>query len=246
MLGRPSGVDITLSVLAASATIVLATVGLIRTEDISWIWIVAVVVSSFFLLIHAAVSSFRDKGIVRSLGQNYDQVQQRTLRIISELGELSTYDLWMIDIYLPIRKYRIVKTLPFIERKRWLSRQLSVSLIDALRQPPCVEPSSGPYGECFEEAKPLLWFDQDLHGPYPENAQITFYSNANFDLPSTYGLVCVFPLVDHLNKNCSGVLVIHVKPELEVVFKTLVVLKSQQGCHRINNACIDIHRLLDK
>ena len=223
---------------------VLATVALSITCAVKvWIW---VVVSAFFLIIHTVVNAARDRNIVRRLGKSYEQVQRRALQIISDLGRISHFDLWMVDIYLPLKQWTFVKRLPLFRRQKFLSRQLSVSLIDALHQTPSLVSlsSSSPYVECFNEIRPLLLFDHQVHGSYAGNGSITFYEQADSDLYKIHGVLSIFPLVDQHKKHCVGVVAIHVKPEQDLSLKALGVLQSERGRYNINNACVDLNGLL--
>ena len=228
-------------VTLAIATVVLA----IACTVMSWVFIVG---SAIFLIVHTVINSARDQNIVRRLGINYDRVQRSATQLISDLGHLSRFDIWMVDIYLPARRWSLSGKPFFINRSRILSRQLSVSLIDSLHQPPSVGPSSGPYLQSFERAEPLLWFDRDRHRDHPVEASLAFYETAKSDLAKnlakTYGMLGVFPLVDQLNKNCIGVLAVHVKPELDIALMALGVLQTEQGRYRINNACVELNGLL--
>lgn len=200
--------------------------------------------SAAFLIVHTIVNAAHDKNIVRRLGKNHDRVQRRVTQLLSDLGHLSRFDIWMIDIYLPVWRWSLGRKPLFLKRNRVLSRQLSVSLIDSLHQPPLVDSSSGPYLQSFEKTKPLLWFDKEQHGDHPVEASLVFYGTKNPDLGNTYGVLSVFPLVDQLNKNCTGILAIHVRPERNTTLTALGVLQTEQGRYRINNACVELNGLL--
>ena len=246
MLGRHPWVDLVFGrVSLALATAVLAIASAVGGDKRPWFWIIG---SVTFIIVHTAVNAARDRSIVRRLGRDYDRVQRRAVQVVSDMGQLAAdrFDLWMIDLYLPSWRRSFVSHWPFIERERVLSRQLSVSLIDARPQPPSVDLSTGPHGKCFKEAQPLLWFDQEVHGPSPgtHNAWGTFDEGTNAKLARVYGVLSVSPLVDQLGKHCVGVLAIHVEPERDMALKALGALQSPKGRLRINNACVDLNGLL--
>ena len=150
----------------------------------------------------------------------------------------------MVDIYLLRRNWSFVMRRPFIKRQRILSRQLSVSLIDARHQPTSLDLFSGPHGKCFLEAQPLLWFDQTTHRSSRDNAWDIFEDELSGELKKKYGVLNVSPLVDQLGRECIGVLAIHVGPERNAALKALGALNSQKGRLRVSNACIDLHGFL--
>lgn len=224
-------------VTLAIATVLLA----IACTVMLWPLIIG---SAAFLIVHTIVNTAHDKNIVRRLGKNYDRVQRRVTQLLSDLGQLSRFDIWMIDIYLPVWRWSFSQKPLFLNRNRVLSRQLSVSLIDSLHQPPLVDSSSGPYLQSFEETRPLFWFDKEQHEDHPAEASLAFYGMEKPDLRNTYGVLSVFPLVDQLNKNCTGILAIHVKPEQDTTLTALGVLQTEQGRYRISNACVELNGLL--
>ncbi|MDE0701439.1 MAG: hypothetical protein OXH61_12065 [Acidimicrobiaceae bacterium] len=231
-------------------TLVIATTGLAVTGSLGGKDRPAVLIFGIagFIILHAAVNFVGEDSIVHRLGQNYDQVQRRAVQVISDLGQLAAdqFGIWMVDLYLPEHTWSFTSRRPFIERRQVLSRQLSVSLVDARPQPTSIEPSYVPHGKCFSETQPLLWFDQAVHGPRENNTWETIDIEAGDELEKKYGVLAVSPLVDHLGKDCRGVLAIHAGPERSDAFKALGALNSQQGRLRVSNACVDLHGLLGK
>lgn len=213
--------------------------------------------SAVFWIFHTIVNTAHDKNIVSRLGRNHDRVQRRVTQLISDLGLLSKFEIWMVDIYLPIKRWTLSSELFFVKRNLVLSRQLSVSLNDTFPRPQ-PEYSSGPFVECFEEArqhgtaKQLLWINQSLYGRYPANTSTVLYSSTEFDPRDVYGVLCVAPLVDELSKKCLGILAIHVKPERIDIIQSLGVLievdsdaaRRDASRRLIYSACSDIYGLL--
>lgn len=239
-----------LDLLWGRITIVIASVTLTISTAIggpqSRLWIFG---STVFIVVHTIVNWTRDQNVVRRLGRDHDRVQRRVLDLVSDLGQIAAnkYDLWMIDLYLPRWRYRPKKTWPLVERQlRDLSRQLSISLLDARPQPPTIEGQDWPHGKCFYETSPLIWFIEDGFGGSADNAWTRFDNETNARLAEEYGALSVAPLVDSLGKNCLGILAIHVEPDREKVLLALGALRSSQGKHRINNACIELNGLLAK
>lgn len=201
-----------------------------------------------FVILHAIINFLRERSIVRRLGRNHDQIHHRVVRLISDLGQITggNFDLWMIDLYLRKSSLVRVSRCPFIKKDQILSRQLSVSLVDKRPQLTSIDLDSGPHGKCYEEARPVLCFDQETHGAHTNNTWSTFDSGRGDESASTYGVLAVSPLVDDLGKGCVGVLAIHVGPERNNAFKALSALTSQHGPRVVNEACADLHGFLAK
>ena len=225
------------------ATTGLAVVGLIGGQDRPVVLIFGIAI---FIILHAAVNHLQEDSIVHRLGRNYDQLQRRAMQVISDLGQIATFDIWMIDLYLPVRTWSFSSRRPFVERQQVLSRQLSVSLVDSRPQPISIDSNYVPHGKCFSETQPLLWFDRAVHGSHENNTWGTIDIEAGDELEKKYGVLAVSPLVDQLGKECRGVLAIHTGPERTNSFKALSALNSQEGRQRVSNACVDLHGLLSK
>ena len=232
------------NVTLAVATVTLAAISTVSSNDRPWIWIIAS--SAVFIIIHAAVNTIRDKSIVRRLGRNYDRIQRRGVQVIADLGQLAgdQFDLWMIDLYLPNFEWSFNSQWPLLQRNRVLSRQLAVSLIDMRPQPPSVDSVSSPHWLSFENTQPLIWFNKDIHTSNDDNAWDTLDEATNAELAKDYGVLSIYPLVDQLGKDCVGVLTIHVEPEGNSVLKALGVLQSTLGRHRLTNTCVELNGLL--
>lgn len=230
-------------VTLAVATVTLAIVSAVGGSKRPWPWIIG---SAGFIILHTVVNSIRNRNIARRLGNDYERIQRRAVQVVSDLGQLAAdnFDLWMIDLYLPRWRYSWKRGWPFLTRQRELSRQLSVSLIDARPQPPTLDAGAGPHGRCFSEAAPLIWFNQHEDSAAPDNAWSSFDEQTNIRLSEVYGALSVSPLVDQLGKNCLGVLAVHVESDPDKTVKALGALRSTEGKRRINNACVELNGLL--
>lgn len=135
-------------------TVALTVAGLV--DDGEWPW--PVIAIACFMIIHIFVNAVREASIVHRLGRNHDQVQRRAMQVISDLGQLATdqFGIWMVDLYLPEHAWSFTSNWPFIERRKLLSRQLSVSLIDARPQPTSIDPKLDPQGKSYTNTQPLL------------------------------------------------------------------------------------------
>ncbi len=234
------------------ATVTFAVLGFLD-DDERPLFLITVVAG--FIIVHGAVAHVRNRSIVRRLGQNYDAVQRRSVQIVSDLGQLtgSQYELWMTDLYLPRYITRRRRRWPFLVLERRLSRELSVSLVEVSSQPHDVELNSGLHGKCFSSVNAIVWFDQDdLGTPTDEtersvaNEWSQLAEDENARIASQFGVVTVAPLVDHLSRNCLGVLVVHVRPERTKALLARGAILSSEGRRRIHNACVDLQGLLEK
>lgn len=232
-------------VTAVVATVTLAIAGV--TGGGGLLWTVLIGVAAVFLVVHSFVSRMLEQSIIRRLGRDYDKVQQRVVRVVADLGDLTgMYDLWMIDLYLPANRYRLTMRFPFIVRTEVLDRQLSVSLVDARPQPPSVDSMVGPHGEAYRSGAPVLWADVSQEGANGDNCKFKYETNENERLQSAYGLLYVVPIVDQLRKGCVGVLAVHIGCEPDRVVKGFGAVDSRQGRRRLSDAGVDLNSLIGR
>lgn len=235
--------------------VTVATVGLTATGIISSDepMLFVVLPTGAFIILHAAMRAIKDKSMIRRLGRHYDHVQRRSVQVVSDLGRLTgnQFDLWMVDLYLPVTQASLAWRWPFLVRQQELSRQISVSLVDTRPQEPSLDSQVGPYGTCFTSAKPVIWFDEtdlrpsdDVLQPSVENLWRSLNPAENKKLSKVFGVLSVSPLVDQLGKNCVGVLAVHVAPERDKALHAHGALRSLEGRQRVTNACVDLNRLL--
>lgn len=209
-----------------------------------WTWII--VSCAALIVVNTTIAATTDQSIVRRLGREYDSIQSRSVQIVSDLGELTQFDLWMVDLYLFKRNYQFVWRWRFLSIEQVLSRQLSVSLIDARSQPTSVSVTSGPHANCFRSARPVTWFDPSLLETRADNLWNILSQSENERLSREYGVLDLSPLVDHLGRGCVGVLAVHVEPSPDKTLRALGALLSPEGRRRLKNACVELHRMLRK
>ena len=230
----------------ATSTVVLAVFGALGGDKGWRIWIIGIVAG--FVVLHAFVNASRERDIFRRLGREYDRVQRRGVQVVADLGELAgrQFDLWMVDLYLHRPRWCVKKDWPLLRRESVLERALAVSLIDVRPQPPLVEESSGPLWRTFVDGSTLNWFNKSLYRSDFDNSWNTLDEATNILLAEAYGVLTTCPLVDHLHKDCLGVLAVHVKPENDTIHKALVTLNTDQARRRLNEACVELHGLLSR
>ena len=228
------------------ATILITLSGLLADEKRTWIWII-ILPSAAFILMHATVVAVRELSIVGRLARKYDRVLRRAIELLYNLGDISAFDLWMIDIYLPARRLNISSSWPYISLIKKLSRQLSVSLLDTRHQAPLLDIESGPHGLCFSYEKPLLWFDEQYLSTPPasiHNLWTSIDSDDSIELGRTYGILSISPLVDNIGMNCVGVLAVHVAPERDKASYAHGVLCSDKGLGYVKNTSEQLNGIL--
>ena len=230
------------SVLLGRPIVVIATVGLtvlsfVQSQDRPWFLIILI---AAFIVVHESVNWLRDKRAAVELGPNYQVIQGRVLRLIADLADLTAggFDLWMIDLYLTSQTAGVLG-------RFWnganLTRSLSVALTDVRSVPLEIEMDHELFGVCFSQSSRALWWDTDLADPSPGNAWHRTSPSTNSELSSTYGVISVNPVVDHLGRNCRGLLVVHAKRDSVVVRKVVGALREGEGQRRLEAACQDIH-----
>ena len=230
------------------ATILLTLSGLLVDEGWLWIWTI-ILPSAGFIIAHSVVVAVRDVSLSGSLARNYDRAVRGVIELLYNLGDLTAFDLWMIDVYLPIRRLKATAGWPFVTVRRSLSRQLSVSLLETRHRPPLLDIDSGPHGVCFLDEKPLLWFDERYLVAPPASihnmwASLDLADNAA--LGKTYGMLSVSPLVDGNNMNCVGVLAVHVTSERHKASYAHGALCSDKGLGYIRQTSEHLNGLLTR
>ena len=224
--------------------VVVATLGLTILgwmPDRSWVLILAL---AGFIIAHEIVNWLRERRPARLLDQNYPVINDRALRLLSDLANLTAngFDLWMLDLYLPPKTGTLFA---YSQKVRRLDRSLSVSLTDVRTVPLEIRSDHQLFGPCFEKGGPKLWWDTDLAGSSNKNSNENSWHEineaVNVELQQTYGVISVNPVVNSLGKDCLGLLVVHAKRDPEIVTKVLGALKESEGQRRLAAACHDIH-----
>ena len=228
----------------------LAVLSLLSNETRPWYLAIGIFC---FIVMHSAINHLRDRSTVRRLGRQHDSVQRRVLRIVADLGELvgGQFDLLMVDLYLLSANWQMRRSWPFVVYEQALSREMSVSLLEVTTQPSKVTINSGLHGKCFTSKNALVWFngtDFSTSDGEPNRSVVNEWELLteveNAEIGHSYGLVTMSPVVDHLDKKCIGVLVVHVKPERGKVFRVHGALLSSKARRRIHDACVDLHALI--
>ena len=217
-------------------------------EDRLWIWII-LLPSATFIIAHSVVVAVREVSLFGGLARNYDRAVRHVIGLLYNLGDLTAFDLWMIDVYLPVRRLKVSLSWPFVTIRRRLSRQLSVSLLETRHQPPLLDIDSGPHGMCFSDEKPLLWFDERYLAPPPasiHNMWVSLDLADNAALERTYGMLSLSPLVDGNNMNCVGVLAVHVASERHKASYAHGALCSDKGLGYVRQTSEHLNGLLTR
>lgn len=228
------------SVLAAA--VLVLTVASASTGSGRWWWIIP---SAAFIFIHTVVRAVRERTVAARLGTEYDKILHRLLRLVADLSELAgdKYELWMVDLYLPVHKWHFKRGRWWVHRHSELSRELSISLLDSRPQPATVDITATPHGDCYNGSAPHLWSTPRPHeaGSSPPGF---IPVPATEELERNYGILLLAPLIDLLGKNCRGVMAIHVAPEADAVLQAHGALTSARGLRSVQDACSEINGFL--
>lgn len=239
-------------ITATAATVGLAVLGFSDGDNRPWPLIACI---ASFLVLHSLINSVARRNLVARLGGRYADLQRRALQLVADLSSLgkNQYDLWMVDLYLHRRGYHWTPRWPFLVRRRELSRELSVSLLEVSDEPTEVNLDTGIYATCFELSRSLYWFNEDELGTSGGTVSISdrnlwrsLSEQENSEAASRYGLLSAAPIVNQLGKKCIGVLAVHVKPERHKSFEAHSVITSEEGRRDMHNACVELHGLLSR
>ena len=226
---------------ALGAAVLILTIASVATSNGRWLWIVPAAV---FVFAHTIVRTRREQSVTERLGRDYDRIQHRVLRMVADLADLAgeKYELWMVDLYLPVNSWKGKRERWWIRRETELSRELSVSLLDTRPQPTTVSLSHTPHGDCYTKSDRLLWCSREIDtGHPPVGVRAVSFSDA---LESSYGILLLAPLVDQLGKHCRGVMAVHVAPEAEAALQARGALTSTRGLRSVQDACTEINGFL--
>ena len=138
LLGRP---------ILVLATLGLSIAGWWENPRRPWEWIFGL---AGFIILHEVVNFVKEKIASSPLERNYEVVQRRVLRLISDLSDLTAreFDLWMVDLYLPRHSFSL-SARPHIVV--WLVRGLSLALTDVRTVPLEIRLDDKLFGRCFSD-----------------------------------------------------------------------------------------------
>lgn len=227
----------------ATAAVGLAMVGLWDDVDRPW---ELISILAGFLVIHAVINSVRDKKLSIALCRNYASILHRILRLLADLAEItaSGYELWKVDIYLPKQH--------FTRLDHWfhptkLTLELSVALTDTRRSLVEIETNDKFLGECFRTTRNGIWWDTSLVGT---SAEENFWNKlddaSNERLKEYCGVISAHPIVDHLERDCCGLLIVHTKHDPVIATKALGALQQSESHRRLLEACKDVYEKLNR
>ena len=227
--------------ISVVSTATLALLGVIGNRDRLWVWILAIGCALVVVTLEV-LRTRRERNTSNRLGRNYEVVLGSVLRLIADLSDLTAreFDLWVVDLYLPIQSFSLSPH----ARTRRLQRSLSISLTDVRTVPREFSLDHGLVGPCFTERVPRIWWNIDLAPTADDNDWHKINDADNNQLLDRYGAVSVNPVSNNLRTDCRGLLVIHVKVDAEAVTKVLGALRQSEGKRRVTAACREIHSQL--
>ena len=221
-------------VVQACRAVAVVTLAIIPVTNTQPRWWLLVALGAFIF-----GTEFVSARVDRSKSSRLQEIQHRALRVIADLASVTgdRYDLWVVDIYLPEWSWKLSKGRP----RRQLVRALSLTLTDVQHVPSEI-PLSGtnPLVLPYVTRTPIFWSDRTLD-PNPQGEDEHHSDWDEDELKGTYGAVSVNPIVNNTGHDCRGTLVVHTKPDPELVTTAAGILNTSRGRRHISEACHDIH-----
>ena len=227
--------------ISVVSAVTLALLGVIGNPDRLWVSTLAIV-CALALVGLEVIRSRQEKNAVNQLRQNYELVSGSVLRLIADLSDLTAreFDLWVVDLYLPMQSFSLSRH----KRTRKLKRSLSLALTDVRTVPGEFSMDHRLVGPCFTESLPKIWWNVDLAPSDEDNHWHKLNDSDNRQLSERYGVVSINPVSNSLGADCRGLLVIHVDIDAETATKALGAIRQPEGRRRVRAACREIHSQL--
>lgn len=228
-------------VAAGVAALYLAVQGLLDEPDRSG---KGIVVAALFLAVSSVVSYLREQSLARRMASANLRLTQRLTALLGSLGEVSGdgYQCWKVDLYTGHWRVRPSPRFPWLFRKRLIKRS-SVNLVSTIGIPDTQDlVERGPVGRCFEEQQQILWLDPDAGATHPRDCYGDFDTHINGRLKIGCGALRAVPVASLLERDCIGVLVVHVEPQYAPRLAGTIVLDA--CATRLRGAAVDIHQII--
>lgn len=230
-------------IISVLSIAILAVLGVLGNKERLWVWLLAIGCALVIVTLEL-VRARRQRNTPSQLGRNFEVIHGSVLRLIADLSNLTArdFDLWVIDLYLPVRRFSLS---PF-ECTRKLRRSLSIALTDVRTVPREFALNDSLIGPSFTDCVPRIWWNIQLAPNTDDNDWHKLNNAENKWFAEKYGVVGVHPVLNGLGADCRGLLVIHGKVDAETVTKILGVLQQSEGKRRVAAACREIHSQLGK
>ena len=243
-------------VTATLATVALAILSSVGDPRKSWTWENAfgddrpwefIFGLAIFLVAHSWVSWRREQKRIRRLASNREVIQSTVLHLISDLSNLAgrNYDLWMVDLYFKKTVWRLTLRCPFL-RCIVLERDSSISISDVTKLPGLIDTADALFGYCVRESEAKIWWNPNLaQTTLPaHNSMDDLQESANDALNNQCGVIKVWPIADHKRLTCSGILVVHARPETAAATTALGALVGGGADRYLARASTEIYNHL--
>lgn len=227
---------------AGLAALYLTLEGLVDQEERSGTGILA---AAAFIAASSIVNFIREQSLARQLTKINVQINQHLISLIGNLGEISgdDYHYWKVELYTAHWRLRWTMHWPLILR-RVLVRRASVSIVSTMAlHDSRLLLENGPIGLCFTEQRQQVWLSPDT-GITADPADIYQHMSPviNIQLDGECGLMRAAPVVNQLDTDCIGVLVVHVEPKFGPRLRGTIL--TDECARRMRVAAIDLHQIV--
>jgi hypothetical protein len=224
------------------ASLYLAYEGLIDEQKRSSAGIIAAVA---FVVANGIINFIVERSLKRKLTRINLQVNQRLNSLIGSLGQISAdgYHYWKVDLYIAHWRLRWASRWPWVLREV-LIRRASVSIVSTMSIHDNRELlENGPIGLCFAQQSQQIWLSpslgiaKELTDAYPDSPR-----TINLQLEGECGLMRAVPIMNHLDTECIGVLVVHVEPQYGLRLSGTIT--SDACAQSLRAAAKDLHQMV--
>jgi hypothetical protein len=228
--------------VAGLASLYLAVEGLVNQKQRSEI---GIFVAAGFIVVSCVVNFFRGQSLARRMTKTDVRINRRLTSLIGSLGEISAgnYHYWKVELYTAHWRFRRTRRSPWILRKD-LIRRASVSIIStmALHDSRTLL-ENGPIGLCFTEQRQEVWLSPDARiSASPADIFPRMSSAINKQLRNECGVLRTAPVTNYLDKDCIGVLCVHVEPKFGPLLGGTIL--TDECANRLRMAAIELNQIV--
>ena len=228
------------SATATLGALFIGVEGIIPARDRS---LPAIIGAASFVAVNGFVSFLREHTRIARVNSLGIEIARKLTDLVSSLAEISAdqYQVWKVDFYMAKWEFGLSTAFPWILR-RALQRSFSVALATTVLFDDSASLAvNGILSRTYRESQAQMWVNPDLILSLP-NA-ITRVDNSRHDgLVSTCGVLRAFPVVNSVERECMGVLVVHVEPQFAE--RMIGTITGPACANRLHSAAVDLHHLI--
>ena len=227
-------------VTVSLAALLIGVEGVIPAHDRS---LRAIIVAAVFVAVNGFVTFLREHTRTARVNSLGIEIVRKLTDLVSSLAEISAnqYHVWKVDLYVAKWEFGFYSTFPWLLRKV-LQRSFSVALATTqIFDDTASLAINGILSRTYRESKAQIWVNPNLD--LPLSSIIDRVDNSRHDgLISTCGILRAFPVVNSVERECMGVLVVHVEPQFaQLMIGTIAGPTCGNFLHR---AAVDLHHLI--